>query len=79
MRISTRYKKTQEHLKAIQSLWPMAVVEQEIELYFQKQLIEDILELVGKQSYTLQLFTEMERSKEEPEKEKQLLNEENKE
>ncbi len=79
MKLSERYKQTQEHLKAIKSLWPKAVVEQEIDFYVAKQQIEDILELVGKQSYTLQLFAEMERSKEEPEKEKQLLNEENKE
>ncbi len=76
MKISTRYKKTLEHLQAIEKLWSLAVIEQDVEIHFQKQIIRDILEMIGKKAYALGLFVDMNKNEDNTVKEKQqLLNE----
>ncbi len=65
MKLSTRYKTTREYLEQILDLWPKDV-RQEIPVYFEQQLIENILELIGKNQYALELLYD---------KSKQLLNE----
>ncbi len=55
MKLATRYKTTREYLEQIIALWPKDV-RQEIPVYFEQQLIENILELIGKNQYALGLL-----------------------